>query len=278
MEIDRLLKTYPNGLGGFARLFKDFDKEIADWSRDICDSKFATEKYKNSLKCAEITLIGHSMGTIVLNELLPQFPKLANKIDNIVYMASAARIRDSERTLIPLLERSIAREKKQNENGNGKKKKTKDGGLRFYNLMLHPLADAREPVAFTAAPSGSLLEWIDEMYEHPETVLDRTFGKWRNVRVAKHIFPKDVQDRMTFKVFATTRNPSTPAKRRPIKWETGPNPIKHGGFNDHDMRYWCPSFWGANRIKGICENGAPSQISGGTAASKLPSMASGPGN
>lgn len=102
-------------------------------------------------------------------------------------------------------------------------------GLRIYSLMLHPLAEQKETFLGGVAPRGSLLEWIDTMYEGSNTMFDRTFGKWRNLRVAKHLFPDKVQERMLFKIFNLSggeRNPKT-----------------HSEFNDGKMRFWCRQFW-----------------------------------
>lgn len=234
-DVEDLLEKYPKGLGGFARLFHDFDLCFSEEQDDrgACDKRnLITRADRDRLKNAEVTLIGHSMGTIVLHELLPVFPGLVKKINNIVYMAAASRIRDTALSIIPLLQN--------------------DKNLKFYNLMLHPLADAREPVAFTAAPSGSLLEWIDEMYESPETVLDRTFGKWRNIRIAKHIFPRAVQSQMTFKVFSPKRLAAELTDGEAVAADIETNPITHGGFNDTGMLFWRPSFWGDTASVGSC--------------------------
>lgn len=69
-----------------------------------------------------ITMIGHSMGTIVVNELLQLFPALP--WETLVYMAGAASVRDTARATTPLLE----------QNG---------GCTRLYGLMLHPANEAR---------------------------------------------------------------------------------------------------------------------------------------
>ena len=50
--------------------------------------------------------------------------------------------------------------------------------LRFYDLTLHQEWDAREIEVEGAAPMGSLLEWIDDIFETPVTPIDRTLGKW----------------------------------------------------------------------------------------------------
>jgi hypothetical protein len=106
--------------------------------------------------------------------------------------------------------------------------------------MLHPLAEAREMTAGGALPSGSLLEWIDDMYEGPKTMLDRTFGKWRNIRRAKHVFSSNEQEKMIFKVFGIREGV----------------PTKHGQFNDTEKYYWLPEFWGS------CVNGKKETVCG----------------
>jgi pimeloyl-ACP methyl ester carboxylesterase len=68
-------------------------------------------------------MIGHSMGTIVVNELVQVYPDLP--YESLVYMAGAANIRDTQKAVVPLLT--------QNR-----------GCTRFYGLMLHPINDARE--------------------------------------------------------------------------------------------------------------------------------------
>ncbi len=166
----------------------------------------------------ELTVIGHSMGTIVLNELIP----IARRLDyrKIVYMAAAASIRDFNKSVVPVIA------------GNSK--------IRFFNLSLHPMADAREIGFFGTVPSGSLLEWIDDMFEGPKTMLDRTLGKWRNVRLAKHVFRRDAQKRMIFKVFGFRDEQNR--RGRPGYWPG--DPVTHGQFNDTHKYYWLPEFWG----------------------------------
>ena len=59
------------------------------------------------------------------------------------------------------------------------------GDLRFYILSLHPEAEARDLEVSGAAPVGSLVEWIDDIFETPVTPIDRTLGKWQNVVYAE---------------------------------------------------------------------------------------------
>ena len=107
-----------------------------------------------------ITLIGHSMGTIVANEMVLTHPNLC--YSNIVYMGAACNVSDFANAVIPCLER--------------------DTNAHFYNLTLHPIAEAREAQwnYLDLTPRGSLLEWIDNFLSNPRTVPERTLGKWDN--------------------------------------------------------------------------------------------------
>ena len=141
-------------------------------------------------------------------------------------MAGATSIRDTKDALVPLLR--------------------KNNNLNFYNLMLHPKAEAREDSAFGFLPTGSLLEWIDEVLEKPKTVLDRTMGKWRNLREAQKVFPPDARDHMTFRIFGFDQRDWTKnlIDGQPIKSYVWPEPTTHGSFNDTNKQFWRTEFWG----------------------------------
>jgi pimeloyl-ACP methyl ester carboxylesterase len=165
---------------------------------------------------AQITLIGHSMGAIVINELVDRFPNLPYA--DIVVMASAASLRDTRR----VLNRFFEDYREEHED------------THFYSLMLHPLNDARERQYAGAVPSGSLLFWIDEMYDVPKTPEDKVFGFWPTAKSARRMFGRAVQENMLFRVFS-----------RPQAAEgAATNPIEHGQFNEDDTCFWRPSFWG----------------------------------
>ena len=247
VTIDSDKQLFPNGLGAFARFFtmlqycsgptKIFRQNP---HLDADCYKQADEEVRNIWREAELTVIGHSMGTIVMNEVIPQHPDLPYR--NLVFMGAAASIRDTARAMAPLLEQS------------------RDGRLRFYNLMLHPQNDARELVKYGAAPSGSLLAWIDEMFEGPKTHMDRTMGKWRNIRATKHVFSQEAQSNMLLRVFSWDGHwannhgdspacqgagDSCPSDARACSFKI---PTTHGDFNDLDARFWCPFFWGADKV------------------------------
>ena len=166
-------------------------------------------------KTTRITLIGHSMGAMVTNELLREFPQLP--YENIVFMAAANSIRDFKAMTEPVLRRPPCPD------------------LRFYNLTLHQEWDAREIELEGAAPIGSLLEWIDDIFETPVTPTDRTLGKWENIVYAENEFDSGAAGRMFFHRFGLA----------------APDPVMHGQFaqlsNSHttcqSIPYWRPQFW-----------------------------------
>lgn len=253
-HIEREKQDFPNGLGAFAKFFTMLQSCAAAKTppagseaaaEDICPDKLVGPA-RESWRDIDLTVIGHSMGTIVMNELIPLHPDLPYR--NLVFMAAAASVRDTTRAMSPVVI----------EANNGREK---TAPLRFYNLMLHPENDANELVALGAAPSGSLLAWVDEMYENPKTAIDRTMGKWRNLRATRHVFPKDARRNMLLRVFNWASDwererlhpPSCPdgdaggaAAPPPVRFRP---PTTHSGFNDDEARFWCPAFWGADKVR-----------------------------
>lgn len=106
--------------------------------------------------------------------------------------------------------------------------------IKFYNLSLHPFAEASEINVIAAAPDGSLLEWIDYNFTDPSDISDRTFGKWANLVSMPNYFDQELFDekQVFFKRFGLSCA----------------SPIKHGGFIQPlteycGPRYWQPDFW-----------------------------------
>jgi len=154
---------------------------------------------------AQISFLAHSMGTIIASDLIGRFPECTYK--DVVFMGAAVSIREFSEKVIPVL---------------SKQKNT----MRFYNLSLFPKLEAREMSAGGLVPSGSLLEWIDEVFTPPTTKFDRTFGKWSNVRDVYFHFPEELKDNMSFEVFGRANG----------------EPQKHGEFNDIDKCFWQQSY------------------------------------
>lgn len=172
----------------------------------------------------KITLVGHSMGSIVLNELVRRCDQLHDgahrtdgderfrlKFDNIVYLAAACSVRDFQRTVVPYMQHNP--------------------DTQFYNLSLHPVNEIRENSFYELAPRGSLLVWIDDMFSTARTPLDRTLGRWENIVETVYILPDDVRPRIHLKGFGAYVNVAN----------VDQNPQEHGDFSG--LRYWDPHFW-----------------------------------
>jgi pimeloyl-ACP methyl ester carboxylesterase len=197
--------------------------------------RFTTELARSALRAPgattrpyEITLIGHSMGSMVVNELLRR--QTAHEIErgqilrqtplpvtNIVYMAAACSIRDFNQSVIPFMQREEHKK------------------VQFYDLCLHPTAELIESNYGDLPPRGSLLCWIDDFLAEPSTPLDRTLGRWENLIQVPYIIPQPLRGRVSIKAFALNR------KR--TNWLAGANsqPQHHGDFSV--APYWNPKFW-----------------------------------
>ncbi|MGH7260460.1 MAG: hypothetical protein ACREI9_07230 [Nitrospiraceae bacterium] len=175
----------------------------------------------------EITLVGHSMGTIVLNQMIRDFglktvatsdgkssaAVVALPFNRIVYMAGATTVRDYQDSLFPYL-----RENQQAE---------------VFHLMLHPKAEVRERFDpgipyVDLPPRGSLLAWVDDFLSTPETPLDRTVGRFENLLSAVHNTPDELRGRIHIKAFGVGGDVRAPQK--------------HGDFTAH-LKFWKPECW-----------------------------------
>jgi pimeloyl-ACP methyl ester carboxylesterase len=175
-------------------------------------------KYAKSRPDLTITVIGHSMGAIVANELIRRHGNEL-PIANIIYMAAACGTEDFEHDVLPYL---FAHRETQ-----------------FYNLSLHPGNDTSElPGAWLApvSPRGSLLDWIDFYYSSKDTDYGWSFGKWDNAILGTKRFiyqqaprtQQQLQAQIHMKAFGF-----------------GPDahfgPQHHGGFDQ--WKFWQPRFW-----------------------------------
>jgi len=155
-----------------------------------------------------LDLIGHSMGTIVINDAYRECPNLPAR--NIIYMAAACSIRDFQISTGRYIE--------------------KNPGANFYNLCLHPRAELEETHAWGAPVRGSLLVWIDEFFQSPESFGDRTLGTFENAVIAYKLLPQTPC--VHLKAF--------PFESNDMSSKVGV-PRKHGDFTS--FRFWDPSFW-----------------------------------
>jgi len=177
-------------LGAAAIFFRQLNQFMADHPRIRLD------------------LIGHSMGTIVINDAYRECPNLAAR--NIVYMAAACSIRDFQVSTGRYID--------------------KNPTVNFYNLCLHPRAELEEVHALGTPVRGSLLVWIDEFFQSPESFGDRTLGTFENAVIAYKLLPQT--SRVHLKAFpfeADQRSPGVGVPRN------------HGEFTS--FKFWDPSFW-----------------------------------
>lgn len=164
----------------------------------------------------QISVVGHSMGAIITNKIIGRYNGVL-PIRNVVYMASAARVKDYKSSAFPFL---------------------RDNPYsRVYHLVLHPVAELRERYAKTdlkvldAAPRGSLLVWIDNFLSKPNSMEERTAGRFANITRAMASTPSDLKPRVHLTVFGAGRLERD-------------QPQKHGDFSKPDiLEFWREESW-----------------------------------
>ncbi|MFT7462371.1 MAG: hypothetical protein ACI9EF_000711 [Pseudohongiellaceae bacterium] len=182
---------------------------------------------QNSPYIPEVTVIAHSMGAIVANEMVRAYGwretvsgRRLFDFRDVVYMGAACTLKEFADTMLAYL--------KQNKE------------THFYNLCLHPDAEENDRYGWGVLPHGSLLEWIDTFITEQESEMDRTLGKWNNIMralpIVDHLRP-DVRARIVIRGFP----------------RTGKLPTDHGHFNDTSQEFWKPTFWDF-RIDPDCAN------------------------
>lgn len=138
----------------------------------------------------EITIVGHSMGTIVANEIIRTYVNRGGSetlpVRNVVYFAAATSLRDYEDTIFPFL--------------------AGDAKRQMYHLTLHRFSEVRDTVSFKiagadVAPRGSLLVWIDNYLSRPNIPLDRTAGRFLNLMTEVHETPPHVASQIHIREF-----------------------------------------------------------------------------
>lgn len=148
-----------------------------------------------------IDIIGHSMGSIVINEAFLRQPDIP--CSNIIFMGAACSVRGFL-------------------NSTGKRLLT-DSTVNFFNICLHPTAEISEYNKCWLV-RGSLLSWIDNFFADIVTYEDRTLGTFENCVSLHSLLPKKRQ--LLLKSFS-------------IYEEDGPQ--KHGEFSQYrfwDQAFW----------------------------------------
>lgn len=160
----------------------------------------------------EVVLVGHSMGTILINELLRLFGDEDLSVSHIVYLAGAASIRDYEDSVFPYLK---SHPKTQ-----------------FYNFTLHAISEGSEiQYSFLdLTPRGSLLVWLDSFLADPQTMRDRTVGRYSNFVTTMHDTPISLRGQIHFRSFSAGIN---------VEHD---NPQSHHEVVER-MRFWKAKCW-----------------------------------
>ena len=99
--------------------------------------------------------------------------------------------------------------------------------------MLHPYAESAETNIYDLIIRGSLLEWLDNYFTEPRTLLDRRMGKYFNIIQAVHTINPEIRDKIHLLHFDAEENPNFPHK--------------HGEFDDLKYRFWREQFWSTGK-------------------------------
>jgi pimeloyl-ACP methyl ester carboxylesterase len=216
--------------GAVEMLLRRLDEEEKCWKKEKKGEKKNHSKYS-------ITLVGHSMGAIVSNEMLKRHPDLS--FDRIIYLAAACSVKDAQDSVVPYLRQRA------------------DAGkpAQFYNLSLHPVAETSEAMGGdkgdmslgglgkTAAglivvPRGSLLHWLDDFFTKPLNYEERRLGKWAAAITSVEMFPKELRPFVHLKMF-------------PVGIKEQHIPEEHGEFGDRHgdpQLFWKEPFLDPKKI------------------------------
>lgn len=225
LDISPADKTRFTQTGALSFFLEKLKEEIcAKDEQTVHATNFQSTKCNNK-EGWEITLIGHSMGAIVVNHIIRDFGDLP--ITNVVYMAAASSIQDYQDTIFPYLRSknsAIPPSTKQCTNKS-------HAGVCVYHLMLHEAAESGEWSSdiLDPFPRGSLLVWLDNFLTHPLSREDRRLGRFTNFIVAAHHTPQALRPYINI-----------------VKFGVGDgvlSPQKHGEFGGK-LDFWKPQCWG----------------------------------
>jgi pimeloyl-ACP methyl ester carboxylesterase len=164
----------------------------------------------------ELDVIAHSMGAMIVNEIVRTAPDLPYR--NLVYMAPACSIRRFAEAVTPILGDQV-----------------RTPPVHAWVLTLNPKVEAlQEDWGRLLTPIGSVLEWLEGFLTPPSSYLDRFLGKWDNALSSLHIFEDAVRPRLHVKGF-----PYDPRKRV--------MPWRHVQFNDKHTQFWRKRYWTVHR-------------------------------
>ena len=189
------------------------------------------------------------MGAIVTCEMLERFHRLA--VDNVVLMAAACSIRDFKDKIIPFFQEQDLRADFAQAAPNEAKLYAPFIKTHLYNLCLNDTAENIEPNPgqLDLSQRGSLLTWIDTLYQSPESENDRTFGRWVNAVLSTDDIPSSLLGRISIKSFGMDRprqKNSTVYTEVESATKVIDEPTKHGEFTRYNgpkkrttnFRFW----------------------------------------
>ncbi len=176
------------------------------------------ESRQKSGRLGPVTLIGHSMGAIVSNRALAEFPSI--NYQRVVYLAAAASVIDTHTSVVPYLQAHPQ--------------------THFHNVCLHPRAEELEGSWSQRwwgefVPRGSLLVWIDDLLNNPRTLQERTMGSFENALLASSLFPPAIQGQMHMTALSVGPYPIIANNKETIE-----SAQTHGSFGDH--KFWQSGF------------------------------------
>lgn len=236
LEHPRTDKRQFTQTGALSYFLEKLKKEIcADDKRSPHVTKIQDKECVNA-EGWEITLVGHSMGAIIVNHIIREFGDLP--IKNVVYMAAASTIHDYQDTIFPYLSKRNALfpssdatdspgiyQKPENCSDDRHK------GVCVYHLMLHEAAESGEWISdvLDPFPRGSLLVWLDNFLTHPLSREDRRLGRFTNFIVAAHHTPQALRPYINIVKFGVGEGVLSPQK--------------HGEFGGN-LKFWKSECWG----------------------------------
>ena len=212
--------TYESMRRRVQRLFytaAEFEREGAtDGRRGVVaqfeDSLLALQRANPSIR---IVVIGHSMGTQVVAQMLNYAPDL--RIASIAFMAAACSMDDYVRVVVPYLHRW--------------------DHATFFNLCLSPLAEREEQHWLLS--EGSLLLWIDDALTTEVSARDVTLGRADHQALMLAVTPADLSARVFVRVFGYPTS-IEPAGKLPTMH--GDFSGTRGGKHAGEVQFWSREF------------------------------------
>jgi pimeloyl-ACP methyl ester carboxylesterase len=166
----------------------------------------------------EVTLVGHSMGAMLVNRIISFQDNL--NVKNIIYLAPASRIDDFEQIALPFLETRTA---------------AKPPASSIWWFSLSRTDEAKETHFFRVTPDGTLLVWIDNYFEPLGTQGQATFGRARNLEEYYGDWLKKPDDHGLIS-FSPQADPDfAPFVGRKADIKESNEPREHGGFDDAEI-------------------------------------------